>query len=198
MRQEEIKIPLYGGEMVMVQCENWETLKLVYKSDLEKYSNQPDEQHDGYVFEAALPGGGCQYVVAFKCVPKGSVIAHECVHLVNAVYANCLIPLDIYNDEHQAYLLEWFFDQIDTFFNCYKEVRSEHQPLLELPKNRDTTFTLKLGKQSWPLKLFTRAKGIRTGDKRPNIVVIDCYEIADSSKLQQIIEYLHTIKSMMQ
>lgn len=198
MRQEEVKIPLYGGCLVMVQCENWETLNLLYKEDLKKYSNQPDERHDGYVFEASLPGGGTQYVVAFKGLPKGSVIAHECVHLVNAVYANCVISLDIYNDEHQAYLLEWFFDQIDTFFNNQKEVRREHQPLPEFKRKTNTIFTLKYEERSWPLKMFTNLRGIRSGNNRPNIVVIDCYEVVNRQQLGKIIEYLNTIKSAMQ
>ncbi|WP_139420952.1 hypothetical protein [Chryseobacterium mulctrae] len=120
LRSETTKIPLYGGLLTIVKCENWEHLKEVYKEALRKYSTQPNEKHDGYAFEAITENGTDQYIVAFKGTPKGSVIAHECVHLVNNLYANRAIELNLYDDEHQAYLLEWFFDQIDNFFNSNK------------------------------------------------------------------------------
>lgn len=196
MKKIEVKIPLYGGKLVIIQCENWDYIKDKYKYALEKYSNQPDERHDGYVFENNLSYGDTQYIVAFKDTPKGSVIAHECVHLVNSVYANCVISIDIYNDEHQAYLLEWFFDQIDTFFS-EKKVCVEHQPLKDC-ENRSTTFTLQYKDKNWPLKFGQSVRGIRHENNRPNWIIIDCYEVADVDKLDKLIDYLYTLRLTMQ
>ena len=42
-----------------------------------------------------------------------SIIAHESVHLVNAVFINSHIQSDRHNDEPQAYLTGWFVKEIN-------------------------------------------------------------------------------------
>jgi hypothetical protein len=54
------------------------------------------------------------YIVAFTS-DKGSVIAHEVVHLVNYIYQDCSMQLDRHNDEPQAYLTGWLFNKIEDF-----------------------------------------------------------------------------------
>lgn len=109
MELEEIDIPIYGGKLVIMFCDNWSALKTVYESAIGDY--ELDDNCDGYVFQHDL-----QFVVAFNRVPKGSVIAHETVHLVNKLYRDRSMELCCRNDEHQAYLTEWFFGEIENFF----------------------------------------------------------------------------------
>lgn len=52
------------------------------------------------------------YVLAFE-YSDGSIIAHEIVHLINYLYLDCGIELDIINDEHTAYLSGWLFRKIE-------------------------------------------------------------------------------------
>jgi len=54
------------------------------------------------------------YVVAFE-YSSGSIVAHEIVHIINYIYVDCGIELDRVNDENQAYLTGWLFDEIYNF-----------------------------------------------------------------------------------
>lgn len=56
------------------------------------------------------------YVVAFEYF-EGSIIAHEIVHIINYIYLDIGIHLDRENDEHQAYLTGWLFNEIEKFIN---------------------------------------------------------------------------------
>lgn len=55
------------------------------------------------------------YVVAFTEKNHLSNIAHEIVHIINYIYLDCGIELDRVNDENQAYLTGWLFDEIYKF-----------------------------------------------------------------------------------
>jgi hypothetical protein len=55
------------------------------------------------------------YVVAFTDPKHLSNIAHEIVHVKNHIYLDCAMELDRYNDEPEAYLTGWLFDQIHEF-----------------------------------------------------------------------------------
>lgn len=55
------------------------------------------------------------YVVAFTDANHLSNIAHEIVHIKNHIYLDCAMELDRYNDEPEAYLTGWLFDEIYKF-----------------------------------------------------------------------------------
>lgn len=178
MKHIKIIIPIFGTYLTIHEAENWDGIN-------EKYNIDLDSLTYAVVFSHTDADGFVQYVAAFREQPKNSIIAHESVHLVNLLFKTIGAKLDINNDELQAYLTEWFFEQIEVFFEDDR-------------KEIGATFTLMSEEKSWPLKLFTSPRGIRNGDKRPDTVVIDCYEIADSRKLEKITEYLHEIRSAMQ
>jgi len=54
-----------------------------------------------------------------------SVVAHECVHVVNRVYIDRGIELDKHNDEPQAYLLSFFVEQIHRHVEKYKKRKTK-------------------------------------------------------------------------
>lgn len=91
----------------MIHCDNWDNVN-------KKYHTNILECYDGVVFKPA--DDFREYVVAFNRLPKGHVIAHESVHLVSRIFEDICVKLDSNNDEPQAYLTGWFFEQIEKFF----------------------------------------------------------------------------------
>jgi hypothetical protein len=57
------------------------------------------------------------YVAGFTDKEHLSNIAHEIVHLKNQIYLDCAMELDRHNDEPEAYLTGWLFDQIYNFLH---------------------------------------------------------------------------------
>jgi len=57
------------------------------------------------------------YVVSFTDKKHISNIVHEIVHIKNQIYLDCAMELDRYNDEPEAYLMGWLFEQINKFLN---------------------------------------------------------------------------------
>lgn len=87
-------------------------------------SDDWNEVNDKYDFEIK---NGCyeaiffidkntdEYVIVITNIEDLSVLAHEVVHIVNAIFTSCGIELDKRNDEPQAYLTGWVFKEIQTF-----------------------------------------------------------------------------------
>jgi uncharacterized protein YlbG (UPF0298 family) len=57
------------------------------------------------------------YVIGFTDAQHLSNIAHEIVHLKNHIYLDCAMELDRNNDEPEAYLTGWLFEEIYKFLN---------------------------------------------------------------------------------
>lgn len=53
-----------------------------------------------------------RYFAVFGKDASPGVVAHEAAHVVNMIFDDHLIKLDINNDEPQCYLLEWVVNQI--------------------------------------------------------------------------------------
>lgn len=113
MKTKKIKIPIYHGNLIIVVDDNWERINKKYNTEIKK-------DFDGVVFKKPCKDGYMEYVVAFSRPPKGHIIAHEAVHVVNYIFVDGLIELDRYNDEPQAYLTEWVVRQIESFVNKKK------------------------------------------------------------------------------
>lgn len=105
MKFKEILIPIYFGTLVIILTDDWEEVDIAYNTKIE------ENLYDAVVFEIKEDD---KYIVAIKKI-KWSIIAHEVVHLVNAIYLKCGIELDRHNDEPQAYLTGWIINEIDKF-----------------------------------------------------------------------------------
>ena len=103
MRKKSIKIPIYFGKLTFVITDDFKKVDKVFKTEI------GNKNYDGVFFEMQD-----EYVIALKKTDI-SVIAHECVHAVNAIYLNCHIELDRVNDEPQAYLMGWIIGELDKF-----------------------------------------------------------------------------------
>ena len=70
-----------------------------------------DEENENYMAWVDVVDGMLTATFIKDHVSDG-IIVHESVHLVNFLYERVGAKLDIINDEHQAYLTQWFFETI--------------------------------------------------------------------------------------
>lgn len=110
MFKQKIKIPIYFGDLVLIQTDDFEALP-------EKYGLGGHKPYDAVAFEHDRKNGWTRYfiVVRTKCKPRA--IAHEVVHIVNSILRDRGVKLDYDNDEAQAYLTGWITHQ------CYKYLK---------------------------------------------------------------------------
>ena len=105
MNRKTIKIPIYFGSLTIIKIDDFKKLNEIYKIKVD------DSLYDAVVFEIK---NNDEYIVAIKKV-EWSIIVHEVVHIVNAIFLKCGIELDRHNDEAQAYLTGWIVNEIDNF-----------------------------------------------------------------------------------
>lgn len=118
MIKKEIRIPIYHGYLIIILTED-------FKDVNEEYNTTFDKTFQAGVFDVITEDGHIKYVVAFDKTTTGMTIAHECVHLVNKMFIDRNIKLDLLNDEPQAYLMGWLFKQCEDFLkkhNMEKEI----------------------------------------------------------------------------
>lgn len=107
MKSKTIDIQIYRGKLTMIFDKDLSYVEKKYKTkSLKDFGAVTLKDESKYR----------HYVVAFE-YSDGSIIAHEIVHIINYIYLDCGIELDRVNDENQAYLTGWLFDEIDKFLN---------------------------------------------------------------------------------
>jgi hypothetical protein len=97
-------IPIYFGKLTVVLVDDWKELGALYGIDVDP------NLYDAVMFQQIDD----EYIVAIKKI-SWSVIAHEIVHIVNAIFISCGVQLDRHNDEPQAYLTGWVANEIEEF-----------------------------------------------------------------------------------
>jgi len=110
MKEKTIDIPIYRGKITIILDTDLSYAEKKYKTkslkDFGAVTIKDDSKYRNYV-------------VAFEYF-DGAIIAHEIVHIINYIYLDCGIELDRVNDENQAYLTGWLFDEIYKFLNTNK------------------------------------------------------------------------------
>lgn len=114
MKANKIDIPIYYGYLNVIIAENEADMigigkKYGHKEDVSKYGAFSWSDYD-------KKGINNCYVVVTKNI-SNHLIAHEVVHLVNAIFLHIGCELDRHNDEPQAYLTGWIFNQIEISLN---------------------------------------------------------------------------------
>lgn len=106
MHKKVIDIPIYCCKLTVILEKDLNKVAKMYKlkEDLTGFGAFTFKDESKYR----------QYVVALETDWRANV-AHELVHVVNHIYIDCAMKLDPHNDEPQAYLMGWLFDQIDEF-----------------------------------------------------------------------------------
>lgn len=107
MKKQTIKLPIYIGNLTFIRTKKTNKLRKKFGDRIPK--NFKD--YDAFVFWES----NNEYYVVFRKNLKGHIISHEMVHLVNRIFYDHGIDLDILNDEPQAYLHSWLFKQTQKF-----------------------------------------------------------------------------------
>lgn len=109
MKTKKIKIPIYYGTLIIIISED-------YPAVAKKYGLKMNtELYGAFTWTHLTKSGHSEYILCIDQNISNHLIAHECVHLVNAVFSHTHIELDRQNDEPQAYLTAWFFKEIEKF-----------------------------------------------------------------------------------
>jgi len=105
MKKKTIEIPIYCAKLTIVIDKDLSYVEKKYKTkSLREFGAVTFKDEDRYR----------DYIVAFEYC-SGSIVAHEIVHIINLLYIDCGIELDRENDENQAYLTGWLFDEMYNF-----------------------------------------------------------------------------------
>lgn len=105
MKKKTINIPIYCAKLTIIYDKDLLYTEKKYKtSSLKNFGaiTLKDELHYRH------------YVVAFESNDLSN-IAHEIVHIKNYIYEDCAMSLDVINDEPEAYLTGWLFNEIYNF-----------------------------------------------------------------------------------
>lgn len=106
MKKKTIDIPIYGGRLKMILSKDLSYIERKYKTgSLKGFGAVTLTNKNKYRY----------YVVAFTDKDHLSNIAHEIVHIKNHIYTDADMELDRKNDEPEAYLTGWLFDEIYNF-----------------------------------------------------------------------------------
>lgn len=107
MRKKTIKIPLYYGDLVLIQTDDLEKVE-------KEYNTESLHSSEACVFRNHNKNGWSVYVMAFES-KKPFMIAHESLHVVNRIFDDRGIKLDPENDEPQCFLLGWIVGECHKF-----------------------------------------------------------------------------------
>lgn len=106
MKVKKIDIPIYYAQLTISLSENLKHIEKKYKTrSLDNFGAVTFKDESRYR----------SYIVAFTDSSHLSNIAHEIVHIKNHIYLDCAMELDVHNDEPEAYLTGWLFDEIYKF-----------------------------------------------------------------------------------
>lgn len=115
MKIKTIKIPIYQCKLTIILDKDLSYIEKKYKTkSLEDFGAVTLEDKSDYR----------HYVVAFTDKDHLSNIAHEIVHIKNHIFLDCAMEVDRYNDEPEAYLTGYLFDEIFTFLNSAEKTKN--------------------------------------------------------------------------
>lgn len=107
MIEKEIKIPIFPGKLIVINTEDFALVNSKYKTKI------PEGKYDAVTFLDEDDN----YVVAFDSVNvSNGIIVHESVHVVNHILDSLDTSPSTKEDELQAYLTQWVFEQITNIF----------------------------------------------------------------------------------
>ena len=115
MRKKKIIIPIYPVNFTIIEFETDDELQKMFN---DVHFLQEINSFNGGVFEYKEHLYVCFRKINEdgKSYPTPGIIVHESKHLVNEVFNRVGAELDLNNDEPEAYLLQWVFEEIETFF----------------------------------------------------------------------------------
>lgn len=116
---KKIAIPIYCGWLSIVFSKDFNYSIKKLKIDT-KGRTDMNEFEAWSVFQKDKRGV-THYMILYNQNPSHSTIAHEIVHIVNAIFNDRVMALDAINDEAQAYLTGWITQQVYKFKKSIKK-----------------------------------------------------------------------------
>lgn len=101
-KTKRVRIPIYTGFLAVFIFDDLESLRKVSKSKNPKVVDAYSYKH------------GSNFVLCISRESLFTSIIHETVHLTNLFFEFHGIELDLKNDENQAYVSTWFYEEILT------------------------------------------------------------------------------------
>lgn len=114
MRSKIIKIPLYPGNLCIIDAEKPSELK---KFGLESIF-EADEVLYGHTIGHKYKGKVCNFIVLNSKHSEGitpGIIAHESLHVVHNVFNHIGNKVELMNDEDAAYFISWIVNEVHSF-----------------------------------------------------------------------------------
>lgn len=106
MKSKTIEIPIYRAELTIILDKDLSAIEKKYSStSLEGFGAVTIK--DDYKYRT--------YLVVFTDKDDVSNIVHEVVHIKNYIYEDCAMKVNTDDDEPEAYLTAWLFDEIYKF-----------------------------------------------------------------------------------
>lgn len=99
IRKKIIRVPIYQAKVTVLLVDSLKEIE-------DRYQLKDTECVAAMVFRRKY-----NYFVAFERLDPG-IIAHEVTHLVNHIFYDRGVELDLVNDEPQAYLTGWLYGNI--------------------------------------------------------------------------------------
>jgi len=121
--RKDVKVPLYGGWIFIVITDEktpYEAAKRHFKVD-----NKEIIKNDAVVL--ASTDNDMVYPIIFSRNLTPGIIAHEAKHVVNKIYNDIGIFLDVKNDEPETYLLSWIVNRIYEAKSEYEKKKKKHE-----------------------------------------------------------------------
>jgi hypothetical protein len=106
MKSKIIKVPIYLSSILVIST-------LDYKDVNEYYGTNIDEN----LYAAVVFKDKNDKIILAIQKKRLDIIAHEVVHIVNIIFKDCGVKLDLDNDEPQAYLTGYIFKEIIKFID---------------------------------------------------------------------------------
>lgn len=104
MLKTKIKIDVFDAVVHVVKAKKLKQIEA-------KYNLINCDGYDAVTFRI-LKKNTTEYCVAFEGKPKIDVVHHEVTHLVNFIFQDCGVKLDLDNDETQAYFSAYMFRKV--------------------------------------------------------------------------------------
>jgi len=112
MESKTINIPIYGGKLIVIVSKDIALIAKKYKLTVDVSNFGAFTFKDKFKYR--------NYIMVLEDDWRSNVV-HELVHIVNHIYLDCAMQLDRHNDEPQAYLMGWLYEEIDKFLKTMKE-----------------------------------------------------------------------------
>lgn len=111
---KKCKIPIYFGILTVVCADDLAEAAKIAGVDFDTH---------GFAAVAASqirPSGMRDYCILLGPNATLGAIAHECLHIVNFIFRDIGMKLDVHNDEPSCYLIQWLFDRAHGVFAEWK------------------------------------------------------------------------------